>query len=63
MVAHRSGELQIDNFMRPSARLLICATWPLEAHQFDTYVLKDLGFVEIAILCNAGTKSLTVFNW
>ena len=36
IVAQRSGDLQIENFMRPSARLLICATWLPEAHEFDT---------------------------
>ena len=36
IVAQRSGDLQIQNFMRPSARLLIYAMWPPEAHEFDT---------------------------
>ena len=36
IVAQRSGDLQIKNFMRASARLLLCAMWPPEAHEFDT---------------------------
>ena len=32
IVAQRSGDLQIQNFMRSSARLLIYAMWPPEAH-------------------------------
>ena len=36
IVAQRSGDLQIENLMPPSARLLICAMWPPEAHEFDT---------------------------
>ena len=35
IVAQRSGDLQIQNFMRSSARL-IYAMWPPEAHEFDT---------------------------
>ena len=35
-VAQRSGDLQIENLMRSSAQLLICAMWPPEAHEFDT---------------------------
>ena len=38
IVAQRSDDLQIANFMWPSARLLICAMWPSEAHEFDTLV-------------------------
>ena len=41
IVAWRSGDLQIENFMRLSARLLICAMWPPEAHEFDTPDLHD----------------------
>ena len=40
IVGQRSGDLQIQNFMRPSARLLIYAMWPPEAHEFDTPDLK-----------------------
>ena len=36
IVARRSGDLQAQNFMRPWARLLICAMWLPEAHKFDT---------------------------
>ena len=36
IVTRRSGDLQIENFMRPSERLLICTMWPPEAHEFDT---------------------------
>ena len=36
IVAQRSDDFQIQNFMRPSAQLLIYATWPPEAHEFDT---------------------------
>ena len=39
IVARRGGDLQIENFMRPSARLHICAMWPPEAHEFDTPAL------------------------
>ena len=42
IVAQRSGDLQIENFMRPSARLLICAMWPPEAHEFGTPAAKCL---------------------
>ena len=35
IVAQRSGDLQIQTFMRPSVRLLICAMCPPEAHEFD----------------------------
>ena len=38
--ARRSGDIQIENFMQPSARLLICTMWPPEAHEFDTPVLE-----------------------
>ena len=41
IVAQRSGDLQIQNLMRPSARLLIYAMWPPEAHEFDTPALRD----------------------
>ena len=45
IVAQKSGELQTQNFMRPSARLLIYAMWPPEVHEFDTpglgYALLD----------------------
>ena len=40
IVAQRSGDLQIQNFMRPSARLLIYAMWPPEAYQFDSPALR-----------------------
>ena len=36
IVARRSDDLQVQNLMRPSARLLIYAMWPPEAHEFDT---------------------------
>ena len=36
IVAQRSGDLQIENLMRPSARLLICAMWPPQAHELDS---------------------------
>ena len=39
IVARRSGDLQMENFMWPSAQLLICAMRPPEAHEFDTPVL------------------------
>ena len=42
IVAQRSGDLQIENFMRPSARLLIYAMWPPEAHEFDIPAAKCL---------------------
>ena len=41
IVGRRSGDLQMENFMPPSARLLICAMWPPEAHEFDTPNLED----------------------
>ena len=41
--ARRSGAIQIGNFMRPSARLLICTMCPPEAHKFDTPGLDDTG--------------------
>ena len=36
IIACRSGDLQIENFMQPLARLLACAMWPPQAHEFDT---------------------------
>ena len=42
IVTRRSGDLQIENFMRPSARLPICAMWPPEAHEFDTPALEEV---------------------
>ena len=39
IVAQRSGGLQIQNFMQPSARLLIYAMWPPEAYEFDNPAL------------------------
>ena len=44
ILAKRSGDLQIQNFMQPSARLLIYATWPPEAHEFNTPGVEDLFF-------------------
>ena len=40
IVAQRSGDFQIHNFMQPSARFLIYAMWPPEAHEFDTPALE-----------------------
>ena len=34
--AQRSGDIQIENFMRLLARLLICTMCSPEAHEFDT---------------------------
>ena len=34
--AQRSGDIQIENFMPPSARLLICTLWSPETNKFDT---------------------------
>ena len=31
---------EIESFMRLSARLLLCAMWPQEAHEFDTPGIK-----------------------
>ena len=42
IVAQKSGDLQTQNFMRPSARLLIYAMWPPVAHEFDTPGLEYL---------------------
>ena len=42
IVAQRIGDLQIQNFMRPSAWLLIYAMWLPEAHEFDTPVLNHI---------------------
>ena len=42
IVTQRSGDLQVENFMRPSARLLICAMLPPETHAFDTPDVKHL---------------------
>ena len=39
-VARRSGDLQIENITRPSARLPTCSV-PPEAHEFDTPVVTD----------------------
>ena len=41
IVAQRSGDLHIQNFMRPLARLLIYSIWPPEAHKFDTSDLQS----------------------
>ena len=41
IVAQRSGDNQIENFMRPSTRLVIYAMWPSEAHEFDTPDVKS----------------------
>ena len=46
IVAQRSGDLHIKNFMQPSARLLICATCPPEAHEFDTPFVSDKKITE-----------------
>ena len=40
IVVQKSGYLQFENFMWPSARLLICAMWPPKAHEFDTRALR-----------------------
>ena len=50
VVARRSGDLHIENFMRPSARLLICAMWPPEAHEFDISDLTDLNWNSLFLL-------------
>ena len=48
IVAQRSGDLQIQNFIRPPARLLIYAMWHPEAHKFDTPVL-DLDGIAVKV--------------
>ena len=48
--AQRSGDLQIQNFMRPSVQLLIYAMWPPEAHEFDTPGLSNFLLLKLALL-------------
>ena len=55
--SRRSGDIQIENFMRPSARLLICTMSPPEAHEFDTPALHNR---EIIFPCNSSNERLTV---
>ena len=45
IAAQRSGDLQIQNFMWPSARLLMFAMWPPKAHKFDTPAVTHLHLI------------------
>ena len=49
IAAQRSGDLQIQHFMRPSARLLIYAMWPPETHEFDTPAIEASNRMRIII--------------
>ena len=64
IVAQRSGDFQIQNFMRPSARLLIYAMWFPEAHEFDIPAIKSYELVSVIVLmrfvCDMCINSVTL---